>query len=194
MKKSLLAVAVAALAAASCATMGFGKVELGADPMVDNVREWTRSAKLYRQFNTTVLVDVTYNSLRLRGQMVESLAKARRMNADQVAELIAAQQAEHDKYAQFYLAMYTPDSSGGALTKKDPSWIVFVETEKGPVFAENLVKIQPEEIPWGASLPYDPRFRDFYRINIPRKAAKEGPVRLVLSSLMGEVRATWDNP
>lgn len=194
MKKSLLAVAAAALAAASCSFFGGGGLNLGADPMVENVRQWTRSAKLYRQFDTTVLVDVTYNSLKLRGQLVESLAKARRMNADQVEEMIAAQQAENGKHAQFYLAMYTPDSSGGALAKKDPSWIVFVETEKGPVFADSLVKIQPEDIPWGQSLPYDPRFRDFYRINIPRKAVKEGPVKLVLSSLMGEVRATWDNP
>ena len=194
MKKSLLAVAAAAIAAASCATFGGGNVDLGGDPMVDNVRQWTRSAKLYRQFDTTVLVDVTYNSLKLRGQMVDSLAKARRMNADQVAELIAQQQAENGRYAQFYLAMYTPDSSGGALTRKDPAWLVFVETEKGAVFAESLEKIQPEDIPWGQSLPYDPRFRDFYKINIPRKAVKEGPIKLVLSSLMGEVRATWDTP
>jgi hypothetical protein len=184
-----------ALAAALCAcsTYGSGKVILGADPMAENVRQWTRSAKLYRQFDTTALVDVTYNSLKLRGQAVENLARIKRMSAEEKDRMMLQQERESREYAQFYLAMYTSELEWSNLAKKDPAWIVFIETDKGPVFAEPAVKIRRDQLPWNeGNLPYDPRFRAFYKINIPRHAALEGPIRLMLSSLLGEVQITWD--
>ncbi|MDH4185237.1 MAG: hypothetical protein OEV92_13495, partial [Nitrospinota bacterium] len=175
-----------------CSTFSGASMELGADPMVEHVREWTRSAKLYRQFDTTIIVDVTYNGKDLRNDVLEAKAKAQRLDADEKARLAQIDKEENEKYAQFYLAMYTPEAEWSEIAKKNPAWIVFMDTPEGPVFAEPAQKIMQDEIPWGASLPYDPRFRMFYKINIPRKGPAQGGMKLVLSSLVGEVYASWD--
>ncbi|MDH5478572.1 MAG: hypothetical protein OEY50_09590 [Nitrospinota bacterium] len=177
---------------ASCSTFSFDKMELGPDPMVEHVRQWTRSAKLYRQFDTTVLVDVTYNSAELRRRMVESHVMARKLGEGQKAALIEEQIRENEKYAQFYVAIYTPKSEWSRMAKSDPAWIVFVDTPSGPVFSEPAVKVDEEDLPWATSLSYDPKFRMFYQINVPRGKIGEKEIKLVLSGMLGEVYVTWE--
>ncbi|MDH5639358.1 MAG: hypothetical protein OEZ04_12800 [Nitrospinota bacterium] len=180
------------LLASSCSSFSFDRMELGADPMVDHVAQWTRSARLYHQFDTTIIVDVTYYSAWLREKTVKWRTDSQRLGPEEIARLQMEQQEENDQYAQFYVAIYTTDSEWSRLSKGDPAWTVFVQTPEGPVFSETPVKIRQETMPWGNSVPYDPRFRSFYRVDVPRAKIAPGEMKLVLSSLLGEVAVSWD--
>ncbi|MDH5510024.1 MAG: hypothetical protein OEZ32_06660 [Nitrospinota bacterium] len=180
------------LLASSCSTFSFDRMELGADPMVDHVAQWTRSARLYRQFDTTIIVDVTYYSGWLREKTVEWRAESQRLGPEEKARLQLEQREENDKYAQFYVAIYTTESQWSQLSKSDPAWTVFVQAPEGPVFSEPVVKVRQQTMPWGNSFPYDPRFRSFFKINVPRSKIAPGEIKLVLSSLLGEVAVSWD--
>ena len=180
------------LLASACSTHTFDKMTLSQDPMVDHVAQWTRSARLYRQFDTTIIVDVTYHSAMLRKKTVEWRAAAQRMEPEQTQRLHEEQRKENEKYAQFFVAIYTPESEWSQLSKSDPPWTVFVQTPEGPVFSEPAVKVRQETLPWGNNFPYDPRFRSFYRINVPREKIGTGEIKLVLSSLLGEALVKWD--
>ena len=188
----LASAALCSLIVLSCTSHTYNKMELGPDPMVDHVRQWTRTARLYRQFDTTVIVDVTFNSPRLRAFTVDWLSNVQRLTPEEKQKLLDEQMEESGRYLQFYLAMYTPEMEWSELAKKNPAWLVFVDTPKGPVFSEPAQKVRQEEIPWGASLPYDPRYRSFYKINIPADKIAQANIKLVLSSMLGEVYLDWD--
>ncbi len=181
-----------AIALSSCVTDGAGsKYYLFSDPLDKEVAAWNRSAKLYNKFDTRLIIDAIYNSKQLRDAWIKKTSEVSRLSTDEIKRLTERQNKENDRYAQFFVALYTPDEERSNLDDPDSKWSVFLQLDTGAARPESIVKIDFESLPWSSNLPFDPNFRTIYRINFPRDKSGFGVQKLHISSLLGEVKLTW---
>jgi len=187
-----IAFMLTAVILSSCATGGGNsKYYIFTDPLDEMVTTWNRSAKLYYQFDTKFIVDAIYNSKQLRQAWIKKTSELSKLSADEIKRLTDQQNSENERYAQFFVALYTPEEDWNNMAGKKSKWSVFLESDSGPVRPESITKIDAESLPWSSNLPFDPNFRTVYRINFPRDKSGFGVQRLYISSLLGEARLTW---
>lgn len=193
MRRIYWALALGVFIAAGCASdYAHSKFILLGSPLDAEVARQTRTAKLYRQLDTLMIADVIYNGRALRTAWAEQKAKSARLGEEQASGLLAGQMERNGEYAQFYVALYTPDSEWNDLDKPQPHWTVLLETESGAVNPVSIEKVKRDSVPWAGSLPFYPNFRTFYKVDFPRRLAGSGPLKLALTSLQGETRLVWD--
>jgi len=181
-----------AIVLSSCATGGAGSnYYLFSDPLDKEVAAWNRSAKLYHKFDTRLIIDAIYNSKQLRDAWIKKASRVSMLSTDEIKRLTDQQNKESERYAQFFVALYTPDEERNNLDDPESKWSVFLQSDTGPVRPESITKIDSESLAWSSNLPFDPNFRTIYRINFLRDKSGFGVMRLYISSLLGEVRLTW---
>ncbi len=186
-----LCVLIAIMISGCSSDRAHSKFLILADPLDSEVANWNRTGKLYRQFDTNLIVDVIYNDQRLRNMWIERTAKAASLSDEQKRRLSNEQKKENETYAQFYMALYTPDEDWNNLADSDSKWSVFLKSDTQIIRPVSIDKVDLESLPWSGNLPFEPNFRIFYRLNFPRNKAGFGAQRLVLSSLLGEVKLMW---
>lgn len=169
------------------------KYILFSDPLDAEVKNWTRSAKLYRQFDTNLIIDTIYNSQMLRKKWVERVGEVSRMSGERKKRLHEDQSRENSTYAQFFVAVYTPYDDWNNLADPDSKWSVFLSSDAEPIRPVSIEKVSLDSLPWSANLPFEPNFRTFYLISFLREKAGFGAKRLVISSLLGEVKFSWES-
>ncbi|VAX15317.1 hypothetical protein MNBD_NITROSPINAE03-572 [hydrothermal vent metagenome] len=188
-----IAFLLSAIILSGCATGAAGsKYYLFSDPLDKEVAAWSQSAKLYHQFDTKFIVDVIYNSEQLRQAWIKKTSELSKLSSGEIKRLTDQQNSENERYAQFFVALYTPDEEWNNMAGKKSKWSVFLESDSGPVRPESITEVDAESLPWSANLPFDPNFRTVYRINFPRDESGFGVLKLHISSLLGEVRLTWN--
>lgn len=183
---------LAAIVMSGCATdMTGSKYQIFSDPLDKEVAASNRSGKLYHQFDTRLIVDAIYNGKRLRNAWVKRVSETSRLTEEEIKRLSEEQNSDNERYAQFFVAFYTPDEQWDDLADPDSKWSVFLQQDTGPVRPESITKIDSESLPWISSLPFDLNFRTVYRVNFPREKSGFGALKLYISSLLGEVKLTW---
>jgi hypothetical protein len=161
-------------------------------PLEIRLAESVRAGKIYHGFDTALIVDVVYNGASLREAWVEARAERERMSMEEKAALLDSQRKEDAQAAVFYVAMYTSFEDWGAPGDGNAKWAVRARTPSGLAYPSNVEKVKPEKLPWRERLPFDPRFRTFYRLSFPRETVGATPTSLLVSCEFGEVRLDWD--
>ena len=187
--KIFLALTAAALA--SCAQMTHSKYQIYENPLVGAVRERTRTAKLYSQFDTILILDSTLYDMEARRARVAEEASLRRLGADEKEAMLKAETEDDAKETQFVLGVYAAKEEWNDLAEKNSRWAVFLDTAEGPVRPSSITKVEREKLALRDSLPYTSTFRRFYIVKFPREKSSREPYRLVMSGLLGEVSVSW---
>lgn len=185
----LLAAAPALL---SCAQMPHSKYQIYENPLVGAVREKTRTAKLYSQFDTILILDGTLYDMAVRRGKVEEEGSVRRLGADEKNAMLKVETEDDAKEAQFLLGVYAAKEEWNDLAEKNSRWAVFLDTPAGPVRPSSVTKVEREKLALRDSLPYTSTFRKFYVVKFPREKVGGAPYRLVMSGLLGEVSVSWE--
>jgi hypothetical protein len=159
---------------------------------VGAVRERTRTAKLYSQFDTILILDGTLYDITARRAKVEEEASRRRLSSEEKEALLKAQAEEDAKEVQIILGVYTSREEWNDLADKNSRWSVFLDTPAGPARPSSITKVDREKLALRDSLPYTSTFRKFYVVKFPRETAGIAPYRLALSGLLGEVSVSWE--
>ena len=191
-KIALAALLVAAPIALSCAGVGRSKYQIHENPLMNAVRERTRTVKLYSQFDTILILDGTLYDMAVRRGMVEEDASVRRIGADEKEATLKAEADDDAKEAQFMLGVYAAKDEWNDLAEKNSRWAVFLDTPAGPVRPSSITKVEREKLALRDSLPYTSTFRRFYVVKFPREKAASAPYRLVMTGLLGEVSISWE--
>lgn len=182
----------AATTLASCAQMAQSKYHIHENPLVGAVREKTRTAKLYSQFDTILILDATLYDTTARRGRVEEEASVRRLGADEKEAMLKVEAEDDAKEAQFILGVYTAREEWNDLAEKGSRWALFLDTPAGPLRPSSITKVEREKLALRDSLPYTATFRRFYVVKFPREKAGGAPYRLSLTSLLGEVSVSWE--
>lgn len=191
-KTVLMALLATAFMGASCAGTARSKYQIYENPLVDAVRERTRTAKLYTQFDTILILDGTLYDMAVRRGKVDEEASLRRLGADEKAAMLRDEEADDAKEAQFMLGVYAARDEWNDLAEKNSRWAVFLDTSAGPVRPSSITKVEREKLALRDALPYTSTFRKFYIVKFPREKAGGAPYRLVMSGLLGEVAVSWE--
>ncbi len=188
-----IAFLLTAIIISGCATDKAGsKYQIFSDPLDKEVATWNRNMKLYHQFDTKIIVDAIYNGKRLRNAWVKRMSETSNLSDGEIKRLSEKQNSDNRRYAQFFVALYTPYEDWNNLADPDSKWSVFLQSDTGPVRPESITKIDSESLPWSSNLPFDLNFRTIYRVNFPRDKSGFGAQKLYISSLLGEVKLTWN--
>jgi len=189
-----LSVLLAAMAVmAGCASGGsYSKYQFFENPLNAAVARNTKTAKLYQQLDTIMIVDVIYNDMALRKAWVEQEARARRLADDRKSALLDEQEKEDENTAQFVVALYTADEDWNDLDKKESRWSIFLKNDGDPVRPASIEKVKPEKLKLRDNLPFISSFRSFYLVSFPRERVTAKPFDLVMSGLLGEVKLGFE--
>lgn len=184
---------LAAIVMSGCATGKTGsKYQLFSDPLDSAVAASNRTMKLYHQFDTKLIVDAIYNDKQLRDAWVERKSESSNLSDGETKILSEAQDSDNMRYAQFFVALYTPEEEWNNLADPNSKWSVFLQPGAEPIHPESITKINSESLPWSSNLPFDLNFRTLYQINFPRDKSGFGAQKLHISSLLGEIKLTWE--
>ncbi len=183
---------VATILVAGCATESkYSQFQMSGSQYSTDVKKRLRTAKLYNQLDTVMIADVIYNDMWLRNAWVEKLAKANRWDEKKKNEILSIQKNEDSQNAQFIVALYTSEEQWNDLVEKDSRWSIFLETKSGSLRPVSIKKVLLEKLPMRDDLPFNPRFRIFYKVDFQREKAGELPYNLVMSSGLGVVKLAW---
>ncbi len=167
---------------------------ISSNPLDAVISKWNRTGKLYDQFDTRLIVDVIYNSAELRKAWVDQTAKSEMLSDAEKEKLDAEQSSDNGNSAQFVVAVYTPDEDEkDGLASENSIWNLFLESAgKAPIHPSSLKPVDIDQLPWTANLPFTTNFRSFYIVQFPREKIGKGAMTMVITSVYGMVRLTWD--
>lgn len=160
----------------------------------ETLDRWSRSQKVYSEFETRLYVTATLKSPEFRQAYLKeysrlySLTEKEREKRGEIHAGLAADGME------FYFYAYNPERGNIDFAKADSIWKVFLVDEKGvrvpPIELREIKKITPliEEF-----FPYVRPYGKFYSAKFPYSPVLKG-VRLVFTSVLGNTTLEWNGP
>jgi len=189
--KLFAAAAIFAALASACAGTVKSRYELAENPVNAAAREKTRTAKLYHQLDTIIILDAILDDDGLRNAWADEDASRRRLGDEEKKAALEKLNTE-DGGVKMILALYTASEEWNDLAEKNSRWTVFLETSKGPVRPASIEKTKVEKLYLRDNLPFDPIFRKFYIVKFTKEAAGSPPYKLMMSGQLGETSVAWD--
>ena|GEM_PF-523716 len=169
----------------------------------DPLKAWTRSGRIYRKFDTELLVTATYHSLAFRRAYTVAYAQAEQLDKEQKKALWERQVTEAGEFHEFLVASFVPDSVGSDLANPASSWKLYLEAEGGnrltPQDVRRIRKVTPAITGF---YPYVTPWAKVYKVRFPVRdpgsgAPFPGPgdesLSLVITSPFGVTRLTWES-
>lgn len=176
----------------SCAATARSKYQIYENPLVNAVREKTRTVKLYSQFDTIVIFDATLYDMAIRRAKVDEESSIKRLGDSEKDSMLKAEAADDAKEIQFILGVYAAKDEWNDLAEKNSRWTLFLDASSGPVQPSSITKAERDKLALRDSLPYTSTFRKFYIVKFPREKVGAAPYRLALSGLLGDVSVSWE--
>lgn len=177
---------------AGCSTgKAVTKIEFSKNGLDRAIEERLRAAKLYRGFDTILIIDAIRKDMGLVEAWGNEYGKTNLLGKQEVDALVEKQRMLLADKTEFVLALYTAKRIWNDLDEENSRWTVALMTREGPVRAKWIKEIDEDELLIRNNLPFDPRFRQFYVVGFPKDVAGAGPYRLSLSGLLGSVELTW---
>jgi hypothetical protein len=169
----------------------------------DALKAWTRSGRIYRKFDTELLVTVTYQSLAFRRAYTVAYAQAEQLDKEQEEALWKRQVAEAQEFHEFLIASFVPDSVGSDLANPASAWKLYLEGQGGsrttPEDVRRIRKVTPLITGF---YPYVTTWAKVYKVRFPVRdpdsgAPLPGPgdqnLCLVITSPFGMARLIWQS-
>jgi hypothetical protein len=167
----------------------------------DALKAWTRSGRIYRTFDTELLVTATYHSLAFRRAYTVAYAQASQLDKKQEEAFWKRQVAEAQEFHEFLIASFVPDSVGSDLDNPASAWKLYLEVKGGDrVTPEDVRRIRKVTPLITGFYPYVTPWAKVYKVRFPLRdsgsgASLPGPgdqnLCLVITSPFGMARLVW---
>ncbi len=163
---------------------------------------WTRSDKIYQNFETDALITATYFSVPMRRAYAAEWTRAFDLPAAESEAMLADQLAQAARGAEFVVQFYTPRMRENDLLSPESSWRLWLIDAEGRKVAP--AKISLMKVRHRQEYDFYPIYSEFgqlYRVLFPvvgedgrplKLAA--GMVRLRVTGVRGLVDLVWDIP
>lgn len=175
-----------------CAGGSYYKAGFGQSPLDQAISERMRSAKLYKNFGTILIVDAFMTDEALIDTWAVEYGRSNRLEGKELEEARAKQRKKLAGIKQFVIALYTSERDWNDLDKFNSRWAVSLKTSEGSFRATSVEKIDSEKLLFRDNIPFDHRFRKFYLASFPEYQAGSAPWRLSISGLLGSVELVWE--
>ncbi len=168
-----------------------------ARPLENTISRWTRTQKLYRDFETIVILDALFRHPEVREAMAERLASSQGLTQEKAGALKKKEAKEAQEELEFILAVYTGEVEWNDFHREDSIWRLFLEDEGGrrvePTSIRRLELFQKAS-PLLSIYRFVTPWKETYSVRFPRKGltlAKGKGIKLIITSLLGKVELSW---
>ena len=194
---SFLAVVVALVVLAGCQYTGAdAERALWPDktgPYAEADANWTRGAEGYDGVNVAFAAAATLKAMPWREAFVARSAEVYALDQAERDKLLADQRAAHEAGSDVVLALESPTYGVDKLSLHSPQWNVFALQGENKLYPLEIRPMKKKFWPntrLAAFFPRYTRWQSYYEVRFPR--LERGPVTLVVSGPVGQVRLVWD--
>jgi hypothetical protein len=161
---------------------------------------WTRTERIYHNFETRAIVRATLKTRAFRRAWVDEYARLFALGAEQKAALAESDAAEAAERVVVVVSFYTQEQRWNVLNPTDGFWEVRLETPGGDWARPLAVKrLDPRNPLWFRLFPEHDTFSVLYQLEFESAGVggtallTEGqPVTLVIAGAPAQIRLTWE--
>jgi len=152
----------------------------------------TRSAKVYHDFETRIIVTATYKNREFFDAYRKEYSSKYKLDSAERDALFKEESARIDKSHEFFVALYSTVGRGKPLTHKNAAWRFYLVDDAGRKQApSSLKKITGNEI-ISYFYPYIDYWSDLYIVDFMREGVQAGKkIGLVITGPYGEIQIEW---
>jgi hypothetical protein len=151
-----------------------------------------RTAKLYRRFDTILVIDIIQNNDALVSLWADEAAAARLLSPAEKAALALPEAERLIGHHEFIIAAYTHEDRWNDFDDPLSRWSITLDTGSGPIHPATIKTVKLEKLFLSEALPFDPRFRKFYRVQFVIQPEERRPFTFAISSTLGSASLMWD--
>lgn len=185
---------------AVAAILLFGAGACGSSDYVRTQQAWTRSERVYENFETRAIAHATLKSNEFRRAWVDEYARVFALGAEQKAALTEADASEATERVVVVVSFYTQEPRWNALNPADGLWEVRLENAAGdwarPVRVQRLDGRNPL---WSKLYPYHDTFSVLYELQFETVGTGGTPllqpgeaIVLVIAGAPARIRLAWE--
>jgi hypothetical protein len=166
------------------------------------LNEWTRSGKIYHNFETELIVNASYYSKTYRDALRRETARAEKLLPDEIARRERQDDHELKTQARFLVCAYTTMTGSNNLADPSPSFRLWLKDVKGRQVAP--IKIKEVKFKREADAlirPYINEWSKNYEVTFPIADDSGAPLQLaggritlVAAGMQGTAELAWDIP
>lgn len=172
----------------------------------DTLGDWTRSLRLYEDFETRVVIHATYYSRGFVSAYLQEYQRVYQPVAEDQAALRARLEHRLVRSECFFVSFFTGDRDWNDLALSSSTWRVYLETARGVrLRASSISNREGKQVEQQHFFPYHDEFAESYLVCFDRFSEASGgqglpqPVigpgvgefALVLRSPLGTLRLNW---
>lgn len=158
------------------------------------VKSWTKTAKVYDELDTIILIDALYKNWTVRKTYIENLSKTNNISLKEKERLLNMEKEENKKINSFFLTVYTGKELWNDLNEKKSIWNIVLKDKKGNRWRPLKVKeIKYNELKIKKFYPFVTPWKKIYEIDFPKDSSDNaGQIILTISSMLGRVELRWE--
>ncbi len=193
----LLILVLASMTAYSCA----GPIAVSRGRYNDELRRWTREAKVYSSLEERLSVVATYRGPSFKSAYSDYYARSFGLSDTEKSRLMAKDKTEEAQYSEFLISVHTSEARLNNLDSKKSPWKIYLSDSSGrrcePL---SILKVDRADPVRGAFFPYIDLWSTAYVLRFPRypepgkapvPAEDSTYLKLTISSVLGEVVLEW---
>ncbi len=190
--------AVLLVLAGGCA----GTDAMGRKAYRSELHDWTRSVKVYDGVVARIYLNATYKTASFRDAYVERYARSLALEPDYKAAMAERERESAERYNEFFITVYTPESAWDDLDRPDSIWRLYLETDSGerlspvsvdradPDAVDLLREFFPYFDPW--STAYIVKFPKYTTAGTsPIPSEETASLRLIVTGILGKGEVEW---
>ncbi len=168
----------------------------------DELRRWTRSAKVYSGIEERLSLVATYRSPAFRDAYRDLYVRSFGLTEKERARLVSEDKRAEKEYAEFFVSVHASEDEYNSLDTADSPWNIYLADSTGarvePLSVERLVRADPLRSEF---FPYVDLWSTAYVLRFPRRVQGTGAafpardaayIKLVVTSVLGRMEMRWD--
>jgi hypothetical protein len=153
---------------------------------------WTRSEKVYSQFETKAHIEATLRSPDFNRAYLEEYGRIYQLNADERRKMEETQAANDSEYTELVFYAYIPDKAENDFDRRGSIWSIFLVDGKGEKIAPlEIRRIDPVTSVMTGFFPYiNPYYGIAYWLRFSSSLGDTeggGRMKLIFTSVVGKV-------
>jgi len=156
---------------------------------------WTHTEKVYKDFETRLIVTATYRSEALRDSYVEEYARRYRLSEEEKEKMARREHDAGTTYQEFFIAAYTGNSRENDFNRRNSIWKLRLKDDKGNFVDPLTITRQKDDDPVAHSFyPYFSEWSRAYLVKFPRAGLADDSktITLTLSSATADATLVYD--
>lgn len=163
------------------------------------LERWSRGQKVYEGLEARLYMNATYKTAEFRRAYMERYARSYELGAEHVKSLAERENEQAEAFNEFFFTAYTPDEALNDFDRPETVWQMYIEDESGnrsrPI---SITPVDTSEQVMREFFPYFDLWSKAYTVKFPKYVdggaeinPEKGPVKLVVTGVMGKGELVW---